>query len=941
MRKKIRRIIRELFSSSCTRISRAGMPNGFFFNDLLWFGDSESKEVAVARGFIIEPGELDVLDGGLKADLSSRLQTLLGTLGDGYTAQARFLAGCDYSDVLGGYERDTKAISDPVRAKWQVYARTERHKRHLETMQAGKLRRDAFTLFFCRVIEGPPAFSLSGKALREHFSGLARREAASFEEVQGTALRTMFPEARVRVMTDHEHYLHYYRFLNPRVGATIPETVFEGYDPSLSIQENCLFGDVVQHPIPGISFSFDGYHHALLVMRELPRQAGAGMITRLSNLGLKEGFADFELSVSLYPRGTERAIRDFEAVANQLKGEVNTKPKRAASLGTQAAMADERIAELERGTVRPFDVFFALRLWHRDPETVISRAEIARNAFTSLSGSVAYLATNPETARQLWFQTWPGWTHGEYRGYDLTTDDLTAAELIPWSGTFSGRLDGAEALYENAKGGLVGVSTQVGGVPQPFLVFGQIGAGKSILMTDFWAQIAHLFGYKLVLEEGLDHAITVQTAGCQPIIVTPNSGLSINYLDPCGLPLSPEHRGAAVGLNLLMLRENVGPNVDEGRVSVFRGQLIDHLNALYDSVWKDWVAVHAEEAQRIARRAYGIHCMSKAQDLAQRGSFVDCWSELRDREAQDPEAVAAFLEALDEGEVSQFQTHPVTRGFVRDLGFAYLDPEEMPRHAQLVETMRWTPIGGKRNNPEAVRIGERLSTWNADGQYGPLFDGVTTRRLDADTTHFDLHSIPPSMEEMKAAAHYLILNASRQQVIKRPRAERKLILFEEGARLLQTPGGATVLREFYAQMRKFNVCVGTVFQQASALQDAGPAVRAAIVDNTKLFLISAQPSPAAAESISDSLELSQAAREAIKHYPLPEHQTGKVKYSSFLMVAAHPTRRLIGTLRNISSPKVVYCGQSNCDTFDKKQKALAKYPDIVEGILAEAPKEVE
>jgi type IV secretory pathway VirB4 component len=85
------------------------------------------------------------------------------------------------------------------------------------------------------------------------------------------------------------------------------------------------------------------------------------------------------------------------------------------------------------------------------------------------------------------------------------------------------------------------------------------------------------------------------------------------------------------------------------------------------------------------------------------------------------------------------------------------------------------------------------------------------------------------------------MNAGRQQVIRRPRAERKLIFFEEGKRLLSAPGGERVLSEYYAQMRKFGAVVVTVFQQYKMLADH-PAVRSAVFDNTKLFLVSAQPS---------------------------------------------------------------------------------------------------
>jgi hypothetical protein len=128
-----------------------------------------------------------------------------------------------------------------------------------------------------------------------------------------------------------------------------------------------------------------------------------------------------------------------------------------------------------------------------------------------------------------------------------------------------------------------------------------------------------------------------------------------------------------------------------------------------------------------------------------------------------------------------------------------------------------------------------------------------------------------------------------------------------------------------------------VFQQSAALQCADETVRAAVFDNTKLFIVSAQPSARAADEISDALELSDAARQIIKRYPLPEHQTGR-KFSSFLMVAPDPRRKLVGTFRNVAAPEIVYAGASDNEIFDQRQHDLSKYSDVVTGIITETRK---
>src|SRR5262249_26096415 len=153
------------------------------------------------------------------------------------------------------------------------------------------------------------------------------------------------------------------------------------------------------------------------------------------------------------------------------------------------------------------------------------------------------------------------------------------------------------------------------------------------------------------------HGTTVQTAGAHPIVITPGGTTTINYLDTCGLPLTSEHVGTAVALCLQMLRENVGDNIDQARISALQAVLTAHINLLYDSAWEEWSRLHAEDANRIAVRAYWIE-QHRATMPGTENSFLDAWSDLRNIEAPD----------LDEHEVAKFATHHLTRRIVRDLG---------------------------------------------------------------------------------------------------------------------------------------------------------------------------------------------------------------------------------------------------------------------------------
>ena len=94
--------------SPASRISRVGMPNGFFLNDLLWFGGGGSKKTAISRGFMIEPGEISAFSVTQLNDLHERLRILLGVLGEEYALQVQWSIDSDYRHELETYHRETQ-----------------------------------------------------------------------------------------------------------------------------------------------------------------------------------------------------------------------------------------------------------------------------------------------------------------------------------------------------------------------------------------------------------------------------------------------------------------------------------------------------------------------------------------------------------------------------------------------------------------------------------------------------------------------------------------------------------------------------------------------------------------------------------------------------------------------------------------------------------------
>ena len=119
------------------------------------------------------------------------------------------------------------------------------------------------------------------------------------------------------------------------------------------------------------------------------------------------------------------------------------------------------------------------------------------------------------------------------------------------------------------------------------------GAGKSVIIADLLAQIGHRFGFRLIVEEGLSHAVLTQTQGCEPVIINPNGNLTINYLDTCEAPLSPMHLAFSAGLCMLFCGNE---GLDGERKAIRHALIVENLQQLYTDIFNDWIVANEEAA---------------------------------------------------------------------------------------------------------------------------------------------------------------------------------------------------------------------------------------------------------------------------------------------------------------------------------------------------------
>ena len=896
-------------------------PNGFFLRDLVVYGSLRAGG-AVAKGFLFEPPDLANASVAEQNAFQNQLALLLASLGDHQRLQVQWHCDSDYRHELLRYHDETQRATNV----WTRRVRNERFTRYWEAMSQRRLRRQRLVLWIGSTIDAAPPSSLSRAALARHYEALLGQLQQEFVHVE-EMLRHIFrgQGARLRAMTDEDHCRHYARFLNPSYADRFDFDPLTTFEPQLSIQENCWHSE--GHALPDGGFWMDGHYHALLVMNRWPRVTFPGIIHRLTHLPL----LDYAITVNVEPLSVRAEIFREEKAHDRLAGDYASEKK--VSLLTAIQKKERKIAALMQGHTLPFRALFVIHVWDKTKAGVSAKATAIKNAVNSMNGAQYVESSLPATTRKLFFQTWPGWLWGRYEARKLYAEHTYLADLLPVSATFTGHLEGAEALYDGNADNLVGLRSFLGAngseTPQHAVVLGMSGAGKSVTMCDLLSQTELYFDYTVLIEEGLSYGLYTKTveAGAEPIILQPDGTHTLNYLDTGGLPLTPLHLSTATALVARMS----GLPADEDKQRLQQAHIAHYLNQLYEDAFHEWSQRHAELLVSIARHALALSAY-RQEKLPPGTSSLEAFADFRDWSEAHPDEAATFLGSFPESDVLRYLKDPKTSRDVRNLAFASFQPSEHPTHQMLQELMHLEAHGPEK---ETVRqIATLLQPWCRNGLYGPLFDGETNLSLSGRIVHFELGCIPESAPELKAAAGFLITHHTRQHLVTLPRSQRKRIVYEEVARFLDIPEGEKIVRESYAQMRKFNCWTVSIVQQYARFKES--RIRSTVFGNSRQFILLRQNDRADLEDIAQDIELPEITRQRIMSYPLPDQQAGERKFAVFTYFHLDTPRPLCGTVHNIASPEMLYCSSTSGEHFERRARELKTHGDAVEGIALAA-----
>lgn len=856
-------------------------PDGHFVAGMLVFG-SPDKGGVVAKGFRLERPDLRGASFERLNAMQDQVRALLAILAPGRRLQVQWWADSDYRKALLEYHARTQQVPEPaVRA-----ARNERFARYWPRLLDGTLRREHLVLFLSIEVPATKGVATTRNGLESRYDAVLQEMAGQFDEFAGT-MRTIFgPETPVHAMDDLDHFICLRRFLNPSLARRSEEPPVAMFDPALGVQENCWQAEGVGQ---SGGFLLDGYHHAVLALSRWPQRTRPGIVTHLTGLP----FLDYNITVNISPAASRREISREEKAAERLRGEYVDKPR--ASLLVALRKKERKVEALAGGFARPFHVTYVIRVWAPSPEALREKVAAVQAAINAMDGAQCFECALPTTARKLFFGSWPGWTHSSYRHRELYAEDSYLADVLPFSATFTGALENAEALYDGSQGNLVGVATAVHGSPQHAVIFGMTGAGKSAFIEDLLFQTAGNFEHSLLIEEGLSYKRFTEAMGEKPVVIHPDAGITLNYLDTQGLPLTQLHLATAVAL----LARMVGVPDHAEQLALRQAQLAQYVHQLYRDAYTDWSRRRPSEAERAQRFACAVHAWRTR--LPEGASPLDAFLDLRDRQTAGEDEALAFIAGLPEDTVVRFG-QGLSERTVAHTACAFFEPQEHPTHGALVELLAFArfPEHGKE---EIERLATLLRAWTADGQYGRLFDGPTNVSFRRRIVHIELGLIPEQAVEMKTAAGLLISGIGRQHILGLPRAQRKRILFEELARFLDTPGGEQIVAEGYAQLRKHNCWCASIIQQYSRFRHS--RVRGAVVGNAKQFFFMRQSDRSDLIDLTADLPLPENAIDAIQRYPLPEQLPAAKRHSSLCYFAPTAQPPQCGTLRHFQE---VPCG---------------------------------
>ena len=851
-------------------------PNGHFVRDFLMWGTFR-KRPTLAKGFVIRPPDLRGAGETAAARAHEGLVKYLQTIPLQIRLQWQWRCNSDYHKAIEAYEKVTEGCRSPKEK--EVREATGRHFRRL--LKERKLRREHLVVFISQAVEAAPPLLTSREGVKAYYRSILSQFESQYEQLGNELIAALGSDVVVEPMTRKDNRLYTFLFLNPTADEWQADLAGL-FDDSRSIMGNCLTSDIGADRLGRMYF--DGHYHAVLILRQPGSHTFEGMINHLT----KTDFLNYQITVNLEPLDTYQIIREEETEQQNLQKQASVDTVVSQTRLDTIRRKQTTITKLGEGQTRLFRTTFVVRAWNADETKLAADVSALKAGILSMRNARCYDAHLEATALEVFYSTLPGNSFHPYTNRAFRLEDEHVANLIPFSASFTGDLEHAQALFLSSDRALAGFRFHLNGLVQHTGVAGGTRSGKSAKYNNLLYQTGPYFDFDVMVEEGASHSNYARDHGCNPIVIQKNGNITINYLDTLGAPLDPEHLAYAISLT----SHFAGKTEDERLNSRRRAYLSYYLGVLYREAQQDWARRNSETNRKAQREACAIHKWHGARMTAD-DTLFDAYAVLRDRvRANDGEALE-FVTGITEAEITHFQKSSETAHFAERHVFAYFKPEEYPRHSELAELLRLRP-SQEHNREEVAELAALMDNWSVLGEYGPLFDGVTNRRFDSRVVHFELAKADNSDLALRGAIALNITGRIRQRIVTMPLALRKRFTMEELARLVQMPGGVRLTLELSAQLAKYNCVFAFILQDFA--QIAHIEGISSLLNNTRQWLILRHDDVKELGLFSDRILLPESMREAVSKYPIPLNLPEAGRYSASCYFSRSAVPQISGTL---------------------------------------------
>ena len=873
----------------------------------LVYGELSSKGFA-AKGYRLEVPNLDNAGNALKNDLFMRLSGWLASQSLDKRIQIRYTRDADYRDILERYKEDTEQYAADL---WSRKIRSENYDDFMRRIAERRLYREYVSVYFSRELS---------QFIGSDFIPEQEQDRRQFEREVVTAFeadRTELQQFLNQPVTPLDHiglYKEYYRAVNK--SAFDLDIDYEAdFEADLAGIYRCGYAKTSSES-GAASFHSDGYFHNIFTLHDFPK---SDLTPFAGNRLLGNDIQNLTIAVNIEPLDTEKVIEQKQKHWRRVRADLlEEESEVAASAGLDELT--EHIYRLGKGEDSPFRIEYVIHTWNKDAAELQSDSMILRQAATSMLTSLDSYELGLQSMHNF-LKTLPGYSW--YKRHDAALDCMhrPLAAMLPFSCSFVGKGAEGNILFGGDHCNLMTFSFFDGDTPQHTLCLGQTGSGKSVNFVSILSQAYYQFAKVVIIEEGGSYYNLTRIRGneAQYIVIDPNANQTLNYFDTDGLPLTPGQLEFVTAFLTAMCGESSDLEVIQDRTAL----ISPFVAAVYTDAYVEWRNRNREGLEQAARMALSVEKLIPSMPI-DRNTAQDAWIELRDAlaaPAESPDASRHRLQELYKSwTIRELNDYIIEDSeMLRNISYAYMAKSDMPYHSQLVEALRETSLL-HLDRSDLNRVAARLAVYSVESGKS-LFDGETTVDLGKRWIHIELGKIAQSGSVLRNLVGIVINNLVMNQIINMPRGSAKLYLFEELARLLATvPGAAEIVKQSYAQLRKYKCVAVTITQSAAQMTQSG--VGQIVMTQSKQFLFLRNTDAAELRLITNYVPLSEDAQRNVRNFPAPEHLPPGRKFSSFLLYAQRADWPVVGVGRNYASSAILAAAATSGGLHNRLERLM-------------------